>query len=148
MTAQCLIIQKCEIWFCMNTVPHSFHKDTRKHRWRLTWAICLQLWSQCFSTLCASSTSCLRRDASVYMLPVESRAGGVPGELWPAGKCSQILLLMPFKPTETKQSYHVWLDLPHIYPVITAKQHCFVLKRQLVIALVNKNVDLDMSQEL
>lgn len=34
------------------------------------------------------------------MLPVESRAGGVPGELWPAGKCSQILLLMPFKPKE------------------------------------------------
>ncbi len=89
--------------------PFLSHKHTRKHRWSLTWAICLQLRSHCFSTLCASSTSCLRREDSVYMLPVESRAGGVPGELWPVGKCSQILLLMPFKPTNTKQSYHFGL---------------------------------------
>lgn len=66
---------------------------------KLTWDICLQLWSQCFSTLWDSSTSCLRREASENMVPVESRAGGVPGEQ-PRGKCSQILLLIPFRPTQ------------------------------------------------
>lgn len=63
------------------------------------WAVCLQLWPQCFSVLWASSSSCLSLGVSAQG-PEGSRVGGVPGEPWPDGKCSQILLLIPFRPKE------------------------------------------------
>lgn len=62
-----------------------------------TWAVCLQLWPHCFSALCASSSSCLSLEVSAQG-PVGRRVGGVPGEPWPDGKCSQILLLIPLRP--------------------------------------------------
>lgn len=65
--------------------------------YRLTWAVCLQLWPHCLRVRWASSRSCLRRLVSAQG-PEGSSVGGVPGEPWPDGKCSQILELIPFSP--------------------------------------------------
>lgn len=62
-----------------------------------TWAVCLQLWPHCFNALWASSSSCFSLPLSAQG-PEGSRAGGVPGEPWSGGKCSQIFVLIPFKP--------------------------------------------------
>lgn len=75
-----------------------------------TWAVCLQLWPHCFSALWASSSSCLSLAVSAQG-PEGSRAGGVPGEPWPDGKCSQMLVLIPFRPT--KNEYHQNHIIPH-----------------------------------
>lgn len=64
-----------------------------------TWAACLQLWPHCFSVLCASSSSCLSLEVSAPG-PEGSRVGGVPGEPWADGKCSQMFVLIPFRPTK------------------------------------------------
>lgn len=69
-----------------------------------TWAVCLQLWPHCFSVLWASSSSCLSLEVSAQGAE-GSRVGGVPGDPWPDGKCSQILVLIPFRPT--KKQIHI-----------------------------------------
>lgn len=67
-----------------------------------TCAVCLQLWPHCFSVLCDSSSSCLSREVSAQG-PEGRRVGGVPGEPWPDGKCSQIFVLMPLRPTKKRR---------------------------------------------
>lgn len=63
------------------------------------WAVCLQLWPHCLRVRWASSSSCLRRVVSAQG-PEGSSVGGVPGEPWPDGKCSQIFELIPLSPKE------------------------------------------------